>query len=78
MGFYVNNLGSGKIGKEDDYPPKGHPGGYMFSWQKGRILEEFQFVLISDGQGVFESKETGTKKITEGDGFLLFQGVWHR
>jgi AraC-like DNA-binding protein len=77
-GFYVNNLGSSIIGKGDDYPPKGHPGSHMFSWENGRVLSEFQFVLITEGQGVFESNETGRKKISGGDGFLLFPGVWHR
>lgn len=77
-GFYVNNLGSLKIEKGDDYPSKGHPGSYMFTWQNGRVLEEFQFVLITDGEGFFESKETGKKKVASGDGFLLFPGVWHR
>lgn len=77
-GFYVNSLGSGKINKGDSYPSKGHPGSYMFSWEKGRILNELQFVLIIEGEGVFETKETGKKKISEGDGFWLFPGVWHR
>ncbi len=77
-GFYVNNLGSAKIDKGDTYPSKGHPGSYMFSWEKGRVLNEFQFVLITDGEGVFETKETGKKKISDGNGFLLFPGVWHR
>ena len=77
-GFFVNNLGSTKIEKGDSYPPKGHPGGYMFSWEKGRVLNEFQFVLITDGEGTFETKETGKRKISNGDGFLLFPKVWHR
>jgi AraC-like DNA-binding protein len=77
-GFFVNDLGITKIEKGENYPPKGHPGSYMFSWEKGRVLSEFQFVLITEGQGVFESKETGKKKISAGDGFLLFPGIWHR
>jgi len=77
-GFFVNSLGSAKINKGDSYPSKGHPGSYMFSWEKGRVLDEFQFVLITDGEGVFETKETGNRKISDGDGFLLFPRVWHR
>ncbi len=77
-GFYINNLGSKRIERGEDYPSKGHPGSHMFTWQEGRILEEFQFVFITDGTGVFESKEIGKKKISQGDGFLLFPGVWHR
>jgi AraC-like DNA-binding protein len=77
-GFYVNDLGSTVIGKDEEYPSKGHPGNYMFTWEKGRVLNEFHFVLITDGAGEFESLETGKKKISEGDGFLLFPGIWHR
>lgn len=77
-GFYVNDLGNTVIEKDENYPSKGHPGSYMFTWEKGRILNEFHFVLITEGEGVFESKETGKKKISSGDGFLLFPGAWHR
>lgn len=77
-GFYINDIGITKIKKDEVYPSKGHPGRYMFSWEKGRILNEFHFVLITDGEGIFESNETGKKKISEGDGFLIFPGVWHR
>lgn len=77
-GFYVNSLGSNEIRAGENYPPKGHPGSYMFSWEKGRVLNEFQFVLITEGEGIFETRETGRKKISNGDGFILFPGVWHR
>lgn len=77
-GFYINNLGSNKIKNGAEYPSKGHPGNYMFTWDKGRTLDEFHLVLITKGEGVFESKETGLKKISAGDGFLLYPGVWHR
>ena len=36
------------------YPPPGHPGGYQFDWQKGRVLHEYQIVYISPGQGRLE------------------------
>ncbi|KJF43495.1 AraC family transcriptional regulator [Draconibacterium sediminis] len=77
-GFYVNSLGSTKIKSGDSYPSKGHPGSYNFSWEQGRILNEFQFVLITNGEGFLETKETGKKKISDGDGFMLFPGLWHR
>ncbi len=77
-GFYINDLGANKIEANSPYPSKGHPGRYMFSWEKGRVLDEFHFVMITRGEGVFESKETGKVKINAGDGFILFPGVWHR
>ena len=77
-GFYVNDLGSTFINKGEEYPRKGHPSTHMFTWEKGRVLNEFHFVLITHGEGIFESYETGRKKIAHGDGFLLFPGIWHR
>ena len=77
-GFYINNLGRSTIKKNKDYPSKDHLDSYYFTWDKGRVLDEFQIVLITSGKGVFESKETGVLKISEGDAFLLFPNVWHR
>lgn len=77
-GFYIKDLGTNKIEKDSEYPSKGHPGQYMFTWDKGRTLDEFHFVMITQGEGIFESKETGKVKINAGDGFILFPGVWHR
>lgn len=77
-GFIVNDTGYTVYPKNSDYPSKGHPGTHMFSWESGRILNEYHFVLISKGQGIFESKSAGRRKINEGDAFLLFPGEWHR
>ncbi|WP_089382530.1 AraC family transcriptional regulator [Lutibacter agarilyticus] len=77
-GFYVNNLGRTIFEKNLDYPSKDHPDNYVFTWDKGRTLDEFHLVLITKGEGIFDSKETGIIKISDGDVFLLFPGVWHR
>lgn len=77
-GFYVNDTGFTIYPKDSEYPAKGHPGSHMFSWETGRILNEYHLVLISEGSGIFESKSAGEKKIQSGDAFLLFPGEWHR
>tara|TARA_R110002033_G_scaffold75007_6_gene126437 strand:- start:3047 stop:3925 length:879 start_codon:yes stop_codon:yes gene_type:complete len=77
-GFYINDLGRNVIEKDSEYPSTDHPDHYIFSWDKGRILDEFHVVLITKGEGVFESKVTGKIKVTDGDIFLLFPEVWHR
>ncbi|WP_282135199.1 AraC family transcriptional regulator [Seonamhaeicola maritimus] len=77
-GFYVNSLGRTVIEKNTTYPSKDHPDSYVFTWEKGRVLDEFHLVLITKGEGTFESKTTGKTKISDGDVFLLFPGVWHR
>jgi AraC-like DNA-binding protein len=76
-GFYINNLGRTVIEKNMNYPATNHPDNYMFTWEKGRVLDEFHLVLITQGEGIFESKATGVVKVANGDVFLLFPGVWH-
>ncbi|WP_298338865.1 AraC family transcriptional regulator [uncultured Algibacter sp.] len=77
-GFYINNVGRTVIKQHTQYPSNDHPDTYMFNWNNGRVLDEFHIVLITKGEGIYESKETGTIKISEGDAFLLFPGIWHR
>lgn len=77
-GFYINNLGRTKIPANSNYPSTNHPDSYMFSWENGRVLNEFHLVLITQGEGEFESNPTGKVRLLNGDVFLLFPGVWHR
>lgn len=77
-GIYVTGVGRGVIRAGEAYPPQGHPGLYHFEWQRGRTLPEFQLILISNGQGVFESEPTGEVPITPNSVVVLFPGVWHR
>lgn len=77
-GLYVTGAGGGVVPPETDYPPEGHPGLYGFRWTRGRVLPEFQVILIREGHGVFESKLTGEIPIKPGSLLLLFPGVWHR
>jgi len=77
-GFYINNLGRTVIEKNAAYPSLDHPDGYVFNWDKGRVLQEFHLVLITKGEGIFESDTTGKIKISDGDAFLIFPDVWHR
>ncbi len=77
-GLYVTGSGYADLPPHTDYPPTQHPTGYMFDWKHGRTLSEFQFVYITRGEGIFESVETGKKKIGEGTILILFPGIWHR
>jgi AraC-like DNA-binding protein/mannose-6-phosphate isomerase-like protein (cupin superfamily) len=77
-GFIIHDIGHTVIPENSDYPSRGHPGTHMFSWETGRILDEYHFVLITDGKGIFESKSAGSTDIGAGDGFMVFPGEWHR
>ena len=77
-GLTVTTVGYQKIAENESYPPKDHPLGYYFNVDKGRILNEYQLLYITDGNGVFtfgNSKQSCF--ITEGKMFFLMPGVWH-
>jgi len=77
-GLTVTTVGHQKIAENITYPPKDHPLGYYFNVDKGRVLNEYQLLYITNGNGVFTF---GTNKqscfITEGKMFFLMPGVWH-
>jgi AraC-like DNA-binding protein len=77
-GLHVTGSGSADIPPRTPYPPIKHPDAYMFDWQHGRILQEYQILYITRGRGIFESKALGRKKLEEGNIFFLFPGTWHR
>ncbi|MEO5995772.1 MAG: AraC family transcriptional regulator [Chitinophagaceae bacterium] len=78
-GLYVNTVGFDKVNPNQHYPKnEEHPQNHCFSWNKGRILSEYQLIFISKGQGVFESAYTKPTTINEGTCFFLYPGVWHR
>jgi len=60
------------------YPLKtGHPSRYWFNIEKGRILQEYQFIYVSEGYGVFQNRHK-TYRITPGSMIVLLPGEWHR
>ena len=76
--LYLTGVGTAAIPAEENYPPKGHPDVYHFRWETGRILPEYQILLIAEGQGIFESAKTEATAVNAGDVILLFPGIWHR
>ena len=79
-GTAVNSVGFQEIAPGMDYPPANHPSRYVFSANKGRILNEYQLLYITEGKGKFFSESLGRQKgvtIEKGMMFLLFPGEWH-
>lgn len=78
-GLTVTTVGHQRIEENELYPPKNHPKGYYFNPEKGRVLNEYQLLYITDGNGVFTFGTTNkqTCYITEGKMFFLMPGVWH-
>ena len=77
-GMHVTTCGKSIILPEDGaYPPRQHPPLYHFDWEHGRALNEYQFVYIPEGSGLFETKKQ--KVQIRGDNVILLRpGLWHR
>ncbi len=78
LGLYVTGAGTAVVPPNSSYPHQLHPELYDFKWRTGRVLPEFQFVFIAEGQGEFESKATGLQPVKAGTVIQLFPDVWHR
>lgn len=76
-GLTISTVGYEEISPGDDYPTKGHADGYYFDLQKGRTLNEYQLLYLTEGEGIFQSANQKPTRIKEGDLFLLFPGEWH-
>jgi AraC-like DNA-binding protein len=76
-GLTVLNVGNSKIEKFSSYPPTNHPSHHNFSWDTGRVLQEYQLIYITRGSGIFES-ENCKEEVTEGSVILLHPNEKHR
>lgn len=76
-GLYLTVAGFAQIPAGILYPPNVHPSGYFFSWEKGRILQEYQINYITEGSGIFETAE-GQFPVVSGSILIVRPGVWHR
>jgi AraC-like DNA-binding protein len=76
-GMYLTATGYAQIPAHNTYPPKMHPSGYFFTWEKGRILDEYQINYITEGNGILETVD-GTFSISAGSLIIIRPGMWHR
>lgn len=77
-GMTVNTVGHQRIKSYAPYPSANHPFVYAFSPDKGRILiDEYQLIYISEGQGIFRSTHKKATKVKSGQMIILFPGEWH-
>lgn len=78
-GMTVNTVGYQEVAPNRSYPADGHPSGYCFAPDKGRVLREYQLLYIVRGQGFFTSDEQFRTRQSVGRGtlILLAPGQWH-
>ncbi len=76
-GIYLTVAGFARVEPNAEYPPAGHPTGYHFSWNYGRVLQEYQINYITEGEGIIETRN-GIYPVKEGSMILLRPDMWHR
>lgn len=73
----VNTIGFESVPEHASYPQTGHPPGYSFNFERGRVLQEYQLLYVTKGKGLFSSLLIQNIEISEGTVFLLKPGEWH-
>ena len=78
-GCTATSVGFARVRPRGKYPPTKHPADHHFEWARGRVLQSYQILFISEGAGLFESEYTRDPQVVEsGTVLILFPGVWHR
>ncbi|UKT64879.1 AraC family transcriptional regulator [Pedobacter mucosus] len=77
-GLSVLNAGCTQIDSASAYPLEKHPDEYHFKWNTGRILNEYQLIYVTKGEGIFESDSFDKAIVKSGTVIILFPGERHR
>ncbi len=76
-GLYINVAGQSYIEPGTTYPPTEHPSGYYYSWENGRVLNEYQINYITKGSGILENTR-GKFPVKPGSLMIIRKDEWHR
>ena len=76
-GLTVTTVGYQSVLPDSRYPSKDHPSRYWFHPDTGRILQEYQLIYITRGQGHFSGGALKNVPVGEGTILLLFPNEWH-
>ena len=69
--------GIGVVKPGDPYPTSGHPAERSQSWERGRILDEWQIICIVRGSGTWQTRQH--RSALKGPVLIvLAPGVWHQ
>ena len=77
-GLFLSDCGYTVIEPGMPYPPYVNPIAYDFTFEKGRILDDYHVIYITRGRGVFEAEGFRRRTVEAGDVMVLFPGIWHR
>ena len=76
-GLYATCAGHSKTEPFAAFPSRAHPDEYFFTWEKGRVLGEWQIILLEGGSGTVEFRKRKFA-VSQGSLIVLPLGCWHR
>ena len=76
-GLYATCVGHSHTAPGAEFPSSAHPDEYYFSWENGRILREWQMILVEEGKGTVEFRHK-RHSVRKGSLIVLPPGCWHR
>jgi AraC-like DNA-binding protein len=77
-GLQLLNAGCQKYLPGGEYPDRHHPSHHYFRWDKGRILNDYALIYITEGKGIFNSEKSGDIAIEGGSVIIIFPNERHR
>ena len=75
-GVICTTVGCQNVKPHAPYPVADHPVDYNFT-NNGRVLDEYQLVYITEGEGLFQSASCELQRVEAGTIILLFPGEQH-
>ena len=75
-GLVCTTVGTQNVKPHAPYPVAIHPTDYNFT-NNGRVLDEYQLVYITEGEGFFQSSSCEMTRVEAGTILLLFPGERH-
>ena len=76
-GLYATCVGHSTTMPGDEFPSTIHPDEYFFTWSNGRILHEWQIIMVESGSGTVEFRHHRVK-VKAGTIIILPPECWHR
>ena len=76
-GLYATCAGHSATKPGDEFPSRAHPDEYYFMWDNGRVLHEWQIILVESGGGTVEFRRRKFP-VRKGSLIVLPPGCWHR
>lgn len=75
-GLVCTTVGYQNVQPHTPYPVAVHPRNYNFT-NNGRVLDEYQLVYITEGEGFFQSESSALQRVEAGMVLLIFPGERH-